>query len=168
MVSVGTDHDTAALLRVAVQTIRRWFDQVAKVAYPEADRLLICADGGGSNGYRLRAWKSELAALAAETGMEITLCHLPPGTSKWNKIEHRLFSHISMNWRGRPLTSHEVIVDLIGATTTRTGLKVHAELDKDTFPTGVKIGDTEMAALPINRHDFHGEWNYTLRRATPA
>jgi len=164
-VPVGTDHDTAAF---AVQTIRRWFDQVAKVAYPDADRLLICAGGGGSNGYRLRAWKSELAALAAETGREITVCHLPPGTSKWNKIEHRLFSHISMNWRGHPLTSHEVIVDLIGATTTRTGLKVHAELDKDTYPTGIKISDTEMAALPINRHDFHGEWNYTLRPATQA
>lgn len=164
-VSVGTDHDTAAF---AVETIRRWFDQVAATAYPDADRLLICADGGGSNGYRLRAWKSELAALATETGLNITVCHLPPGTSKWNKIEHRLFSHISMNWRGRPLTSHEVIVDLIGATTTRTGLKVHAELDSDAYPTGIKISDTEMAALPINRHDFHGEWNYTIQPATHA
>ena len=119
-VSVGTDHDTAAF---AVETIRRWFDQVGHNAYPGADRLLVCADGGGSNGYRLRAWKAQLAALADETGLAITVCHLPPGTSKWNKIEHGLFSHISMNWRGRPLTSHQVIIDLIGATTTRTGLK---------------------------------------------
>ena len=159
-VSVGTDHDTAAF---AVETIRRWLTQVAAVAYPDAERLLVCADGGGSNGYRLRAWKTELAALAAETGLAITVCHLPPGTSKWNKIEHRLFSHISMNWRGRPLTSHQVIIDLIGATTTRTGLKVHAELDDNTYPTGIRISDTEMNALPINRHEFHGEWNYTLQ-----
>ena len=118
-VSVGTDHDTAEF---AVETIRRWFTQVGQNAYPSADRLLISADGGGSNGYRLRAWKTQLTALAKETGLAITVCHLPPGTSKWNKIEHRLFSHISMNWRGRPLTSHQVIIDLIGATTTRTCL----------------------------------------------
>src|SRR5665647_529279 len=135
-VSVGTDHDTAAF---AVETIRRWFDQVGHNAYPGADRLLVCADGGGSNGYRLRAWKTGLAALAQETGLNITVCHLPPGSSKWNKIEHRLFSHISMNWRGRPLTSHQVIVDLIGGTTTRTGLKAHAGLDNATYPTGIKI-----------------------------
>ena len=159
-VSVGTDHDTAAF---AVETIRRWFDQVGHNAYPGADRLLVCADGGGSNGYRLRAWKAQLAALADETGLAITVCHLPPGTSKWNKIEHRLFNHISMNWRGRPLTSHQVIIDLIGATTTRTGLKVHAELDDSIYPTGIKISDTEMAALPIDRHEFHGDWNYTLK-----
>jgi len=161
-VSVGDDHDTAAF---AVETIRRWYHQVGQIAYPTADRLLISADGGGSNGYRLRAWKTELAALAAESGLAITVCHLPPGTSKWNKIEHRLFSHISMNWRGRPLTSHQVIVDLIAATTTRTGLKVHAELDTSTYPTGIKITDEQMAALPIARHDFHGEWNYTLKPA---
>jgi len=158
-VSVGTDHDTAAF---AVETIRRWCRDVGKDAYPNADRLLICADGGGSNGYRLRAWKTQLAALSTETGLTITVCHFPPGTSKWNKIEHRLFSHISMNWRGRPLTSHQVIIDLIGATTTRTGLKVHAELDNNVYPLGIKIKDAEMAALNLTRHDFHGEWNYTL------
>jgi hypothetical protein len=126
-------------------------------------RLLICADGGGSNGYRVRAWKTELAALATETGLAITVCHLPPGTSKWNKIEHRLFSHISMNWRGRPLTSHEVVVDLIGATTTRAGLRVHAELDPGVYQTKVKIDDEQMAAIALDRHGFHGEWNYTLQ-----
>ena len=127
---------------------------------------MISADGGGSNGYRTRLWKTELAALAADTGLTITVCHLPPGTSKWNKIEHRLFSHISMNWRGRPLTSHEVIVETIAATTTSTGLTVHAELDEATYPAGVKIPDTQMKALEnegiLARHDFHGEWNYTL------
>ena len=158
-VAVGTDHDTAAF---AVSTIRAWFDQVGNAAYPGATKLLICADGGGSNGYRLRAWKTELAALADQSGLSITVCHLPPGTSKWNKIEHRLFSHISMNWRGRPLTSHQVIVDLIGATTTATGLSVHAELDNAIYPTGIKISDAQLAALPITRHDFHGDWNYTL------
>ena len=126
-------------------------------------QLLISADGGGSNGYRLRAWKTELGALATETGLAITVCHLPPGTSKWNKIEHRLFSHISMNWRGRPLTSHQVIVDLIAATTTRTGLTVHAELETSAYPTGIKSTDQQMAALPITHHDFHGEWNYTIQ-----
>jgi hypothetical protein len=124
---------------------------------------LICADGGGSNGSRTRLWKVELANLAAETGLAITMCHLPPGTSKWNKIEHRLFSHISMNWRGRALESHEVIVDLIAATTTRTGLTVQAQLDEGTYPKGVKISDRQMAELPLERHDFHGDWNYTLR-----
>ncbi len=131
-VSVGRDHDTSTF---AVQTLRRWWNTVGKAAYPDTDRLLICADGGGSNGSRVRLWKVELAALAAETGLRITCTHLPPGTSKWNKIEHRLFAHISMNWRGRPLTSHQVVVDLIGATTTRTGLRVHAELDHGTYPT---------------------------------
>ena len=159
-VSVGQDHDTSAF---AVATLRRWWTSVGQIAYPAADRLLICADGGGSNGYRVRAWKAELAALATETGLAITVCHLPPGTSKWNKIEHRLFSHISMNWRGRPLTSHEVVVDLIGATTTRTGLQVHAELDPGVYQTKVKVDDEQMDALALQRHDFHGEWNYTLR-----
>ncbi|MGH8930624.1 MAG: ISAzo13 family transposase, partial [Egibacteraceae bacterium] len=135
-VSVGTDHDTASF---AVATLRRWYDSVGKTAYPDADRLLICADGGGSNSSRSRAWKAELAAFTADTGLVVTVCHLPPGTSKWNKIEHRLLSHISMNWRGRPLESHEVIVDLIASTTTRTGLKVHAELDAGSYPTGVKV-----------------------------
>jgi transposase len=161
-VSVGTDHDTAAF---AVATIRRWW-QSAAACYPTATRLLITADGGGSNGYRTRLWKTELAALATETGLQITVCHLPPGTSKWNKIEHRLFYHISMNWRGRPLTSHDVIVQAIAATTTRTGLSVHAELDTDTYPTGVKIPDAQMKALhdagALHRHTWHPEWNYTL------
>jgi hypothetical protein len=162
-VSVGTDHDTAAF---AVNTIATWWRQAGHTRYPTATRLLISADGGGSNGYRTRQWKTELAALAAATGLQITVCHLPPGTSKWNKIEHRLFSHISMNWRGRPLTSHDVIVETIAATTTSTGLTVHAELDHATYPTGIKIPDAEMKALEadriLTRHDFHGEWNYTL------
>ncbi|MFF3313799.1 ISAzo13 family transposase [Streptomyces sp. NPDC002952] len=158
-INVGTDHDTAAF---AVESIRRWWHGQGKVAYPQAARLLITADAGGSNGYRTRAWKLELAQLAAETGLTITVCHLPPGTSKWNKIEHRLFSHITMNWRGRPLTSHEVIVQSIAATTTRTGLRVRAALDTNTYPTGVRVGDAEMAALPLTRHAFHGDWNYAL------
>jgi transposase len=157
-VNVGTDHDTAAF---AVESIRRWWCGQGRVTYPQATRLLITADAGGSNGYRTRAWKLELARLAAETGLTITVCHLPPGTSKWNKIEHRLFSHITMNWRGRPLTSHEVIVQSIAATTTRTGLRVMAELDTNVYPTGVQIGDAEMAALPLT-HAFHGDWNYAL------
>ncbi|MGW3421576.1 ISAzo13 family transposase [Streptomyces phaeochromogenes] len=158
-VNVGTDHDTAAF---AVESIRRWWHSRGQTAYPQAARLLITADAGGSNGYRTRAWKLELARLAAETGLTITVCHLPPGTSKWNKIEHRLFSHITMNWRGRPLTSHEVILQTIAATTTRTGLRVSAALDTNIYPTGVRIGDAEMAALPLTRHAFHGEWNYAL------
>jgi transposase len=159
-VSVGTDHDTAAF---AVESIRRWWNARGARDYPQARRLLITADAGGSNGYRIRAWKAELAALALETGMRITVCHFPPGTSKWNRIEHRLFSHITMNWRGRPLTSHEVIVRSIAATTTRTGLKVHAALDTNTYETGVRIGDRQMDALPVTRHDWHGDWNYTLQ-----
>lgn len=128
---------------------------------------MITADAGGSNGYRTRGWKTGLAALAAETGLDITVCHLPPGTSKWNKIEHRLFSHITMNWRGRPLTSHEVVLQSIAATTTRTGLTVHAELDTGQYPTGIHISDEAIAALPITRHRFHGDWNYTLRPQLP-
>ena len=158
--NVGTDHDTAAF---AVESIRRWWKATGSSDYPLARRLLITADAGGSNGYRTRAWKTELAALAAETGLEITVCHFPPGTSKWNKIEHRLFSAITMNWRGRPLASHEVIVNSIAATTTRTGLTVHAELDPGSYPTGTEISDAQMAAVPLARHRFHGDWNYTIR-----
>jgi hypothetical protein len=159
-VNVGTDHDTAAF---AVESIRRWWNGAGRDGYPQARGLLITADAGGSNGYRTRAWKTGLAALAAETGLAITVCHLPPGTSKWNKIEHRLFSHITMNWRGRPLASHEVIVNSIAATTTRAGLTVHAELDPGSYPTGTEISDEQMAAIPLARHRFHGDWNYTLR-----
>ncbi|MFG2919449.1 ISAzo13 family transposase, partial [Kitasatospora sp. NPDC048298] len=159
-VNVGTDHDTAAF---AVESIRRWWNACGRHSYPASGRLLITADAGGSNGYRSRTWKFELAALAVETGLEITVCHMPPGTSKWNKIEHRLFSHITMNWRGRPLTSHEVIVNSIASTTTRTGLKVRAELDTAAYETGVRVSDGQMAALPLSRHTWHGDWNYTLR-----
>jgi transposase len=162
-VNVGTDHDTAAF---AVASIRRWWQAAGHDEYPQATRLLITADAGGSNGYRTRAWKTELAAFAADTGLTVTVCHLPPGTSKWNKIEHRLFSHITMNWRGRPLTSHAVIVNTIAATTTRTGLTVHSELDTGAYPTGVTISNKQMTALPITRHDFHGDWNYTLNPET--
>jgi transposase len=158
-VSVGVDHDTAAF---AVATLRRWWEQVGRAAYPDADRLLVTADAGGSNGYRLRAWKTELARFAAKTGLAVTVCHFPPGTSKWNKIEHRLFSQISANWRGRPLASHEVVVELIGATRTRSGLRVQAELDAGRYPLGVKVSDRELAAVPLKRHDWHGEWNYTV------
>ncbi len=163
-VSVGADHDTSAF---AVETLRRWWNTVGRHRYPDTDRLLICADGGGSNGYRVRAWKIELAAFAIETGLTITVCHLPPGTSKWNKIEHRMFSQITLNWRGRPLTSHQIIVDLIGATSTTTGLTVRAELDTGTYPTGIKYTNKQVDALSITRHDFHGEWNYCVS-PTPA
>ncbi len=164
-VNVGTDHDTA---QFAVESIRRWWNDAGRAAYPRARRLLITADSGGSNSIRTRAWKTELAALALETGLEITACHFPPGTSKWNKIEHRLFSHITMNWRGRPLTSHEVIVQAIAATTTRAGLTVRAELDTAMYPPGAKISDEQMAALPLHRHHWHGDWNYTMSPAPPA
>jgi Rhodopirellula transposase DDE domain len=163
-VSVGTDHDTAAF---AVESIRRWWDAVGRAAYPGARRLLITADAGGSNGYRTRAWKAELAAFALQAGLEVTVCHFPPGTSKWNRIEHRLFSHITMNWRGRPLTSHEVIVNTIAATTTRTGPTVRAGLDPGRYDTGIKVSDEQMAGLPLDRHDWHGDWNYTLRPESP-
>jgi transposase len=158
-VSVGRDHDTVAF---AVASLRRWWQMVGPIAYPQADRLLICADGGGSNGYRLRLWKVELQRWATETGLAVTVCHLPPGTSTWNKIEHRLFAQISTNWRGRPLVSHEVIVDLIGATTTTTGLRVQAELDPGVYPTKIKVSDEEMAALHLTPHPFHGEWTYSI------
>jgi hypothetical protein len=158
-VSVGTDHDTAAF---AVETIRRWWQTMGHELYPDARRLLITADAGGSNGYRVRLWKAELQKLADETGLEIAVCHFPPGTSKWNKIEHRLFSAITMNWRGKPLISHEAIVKLIAATTTRTGLRVRSELDRSAYPKGVTVSDVEMATLYLRPDAFHGDWNYTL------
>jgi hypothetical protein len=164
-VNVGTDRGTAEF---AVESIRRWWKDRGSGDYPAARRLLITADAGGSNGYRTRAWKAGLAALAQETGLEITCCHFPPGTSKWNKIEHRLFSAITMNWRGRPLASHQVIVNSIAAVTTRTGLRVHAELDAGTYPAGAKVSSAEMDALPLACHPWHGEWNYTLLPAPPA
>ena len=158
-VSVGTDHDTAAF---AVETIRRWWYSMGQSLYPHAKQLLITADSGGSNGSRVRLWKLELQKLADETRMEISVCHLPPGTSKWNKIEHRLFSYISQNWRGKPLISHQVIVNLIAQTTTRTGLKVRCELDRNAYPKGIKISDKQMEEIQLDRHDFHGDWNYTI------
>jgi transposase len=158
-VNVGQDHDTASF---AVASLQRWWESVGYPTYPQAQQLLICADGGGSNGYRVRLWKVEIQRLANLTGLSITVCHLPPGTSKWNKIEHRLFSHISMNWRGRPLISHEVVVDLIGATTTRTGLQVRAELDPRLYPTKVQVSDEDLAAVRLMPLAFHGEWNYTI------
>jgi transposase len=164
-VNVGTDHNTAAF---AVESIRRWWNAAGHSDYPQARRLLITADAGGSNGYRTRAWKTELAAFALQAGLAVTVCHFPPGTSKWNKIEHRLFSHITMNWRGRPLTSHQVIVQAIAATTTATGLRVHAELDTGTYDTGVPVSDQQIGALPLTRHHWHGDWNYTLRPEPPA
>jgi len=164
-VNVGTDRDTAAF---AVESVRRWWEARGRLDYPAARRLLITADSGGSNGYRTRAWKAGLAGLAAETGLEITCCHFPPGTSKWNKIEHRLFSRITMNWRGRPLASHEVIVNSIAAVTTRAGLAVRAELDTGTYPLGITVSKAELDALPAVAHYWHGEWNYTLLPAPPA
>jgi hypothetical protein len=158
-VSVGMNHDTASF---AVQTIRRWWQEVGCVRYPAAERLVITADGGGSNGSRLRLWKYALQGLADEIGLAIEVHHLPPGTSKWNSIEHRLFSFISMNWRAKPLVSYRVIVDLISATTTTTGLTVHCELDESLYPKGIAVSDEQMASLNITRHHFHGEWNYTI------
>ncbi|MGF6886007.1 hypothetical protein ABIA39_007480 [Nocardia sp. GAS34] len=158
-VNVGTDHDTAAF---AVESLRRWWNGQGRIDYPAATELLVTADAGGSNSYRTRAWKTELAAFAAEVGLQITVCHFPPGTSKWNAIEHRLFSHISTNWRGRPLTSHDVVINTIAATRTRTGLSVAAHLDTGTYPTGVTVSDEQLAAVPITGHDWHGEWNYTI------
>ena len=158
-VSVGTDHDTASF---AVATIRRWWFAMGKAIYPDARELMITADGGGSNGSRVRLWKLELQRLADELAIPIRVSHLPPGTSKWNKIEHRLFSFISLNWRGRPLVSHEVIVSLIAATTTSKGLKVRAQLDTNQYPKGIKVSDEELASIRLTRDDFHGEWNYTI------
>ena len=164
-VNVGIDRDTASF---AVESIRRWWTGMGRAAYPHAARLLICADGGGSNGSRVRLWKLELQRLADETGLAIQVCHLPPGTSKWNKIEHRLFSFISQNWRGKPLVSYEVIVSLIAATTTATGLRVHSELDTNRYPTGRKVSDAEMATVRLHKDAFHGEWNYSILPTTSA
>lgn len=158
-VSVGTDHDTAAF---AVNAIRRWWKTMGKSRYPKPKGLMVTADGGGSNGYRVRLWKIELQKLADELKFPITVCHLPPGTSKWNKIEHRLFSFISISWRGKPLRSFRTIVQLIAATTTETGLTVRAELDENKYPKGLKVSDAQIAAVNIFLHDFHGEWNYTI------
>lgn len=159
-VSVGTDHDTA---QFAVHTIRQWWYQMGCQTYPVAKELLITADGGGSNGSRNRLWKYELQRFVDETRIIVTVCHFPPGTSKWNKIEHRMFSHITKNWRGRPLTSHEVIVNLIANTTTEAGLKINAALDSGEYPTGIKISDKNMKQLNVKKEQFHGEWNYTIQ-----
>src|SRR3954454_8026055 len=158
-VSVGDTADTAEF---AVESIRRWWNQMGQARFSAATRLLVTADAGGSTGYRVRAWKVHLAALAAQTGLEITVCHYPPGTSKWNRIEHRMFSFITANWRGRPLTSLRTIIELIAATTTSTGLTIQAAHDPNWYPTGVTITDTELAAVPLHPHHFHGEWNYTI------
>ena len=165
-VNVGTDADTG---QFAVQSIRRWWNTMGTNMYPGASRLMITADSGGSNGSRLRLWKTELAVLATETGLTITVCHLPPGTSKWNKIEHRLFSAISRSWRARPLTSHEVVIETIRATTTKTGLTIDAELDYGVYEKGIKISDQQikdLEASQLRRHEFHGDWNYSLHPAT--
>jgi Rhodopirellula transposase DDE domain len=159
-VEVGVDHETATF---AVAAIRAWWRGDGISAYPQAKRLLVTADAGGANSYRSNRWKKELATLATDTGLAITVCHFPPGTSKWNRIEHRLFAAISTNWRGHPLTSHEVIVNLIGATTNSSGLTVHAELDTHAYPKGIEVSNDEVDALPLTRHKFHPEWNYTLR-----
>ena len=159
-VNVGIDHDTGEF---SAASIRRWWEHLGKKRYAKSTRLMITADSGGSNGYRLKLWKKELQRFADETGLEISLCHFPPGTSKWNTIEHKLFSFISINWKGRPLTSYEVIVNLIASTKTSSGLKVYAVLDDRTYPLKKEVSDQEMETLNIERNDFHGEWNYTIR-----
>jgi hypothetical protein len=166
-VSVGIDHDTASF---AVHAVRRWWKIMGRRAYPHADSLLITADAGGSNGPRVRLWKYELQKFANRTGLSITVCHLPPGTSKWNKIEHRLFSHIAMNWRGKPLVSLAAIVSLIGSTTTSSGLRIRSEIDHGSYPLGVKISNEQMANVRLKPHRFHGDWNYTIqpRHPTPS
>ena len=158
-INLGTDADTSAF---AVESIRRWWITMGKTIYPNAEKLLITADSGGSNGYRRKLWKTELQKFSREIGIEISVCHLPPGTSKWNKIEHRLFSYISQNWRGKPLISHEVIISLISSTTTKKGLTVHCELDENQYPKGIKISDKELKKINIKKDGFHGEWNYTI------
>jgi hypothetical protein len=159
-VSVGTDHDTA---RFAAQTIGKWWREMGRIRYPKATELLVTADGGGSNSSRCRLWKIALQELADETGLVLNVCHFPPGTSKWNKIEHRLFCHVTQNWRGRPLVSHDLIVKLIGGTTTATGLKVKAALDTGRYESGIKVSDEALNAVRITREEFHGEWNYSIR-----
>jgi hypothetical protein len=158
-VSVGIDHDTA---RFAVRTLSRWWAEMGQPLYPKAERLLITADGGGSNGHRVRLWKLALQEWATESGLRISVCHFPPGTSKWNKIEHRMFCHITKNWRGRPLTSRAVVVNLIANTTTSAGLTIQAELDEGEYPLRTKVSDEELAGIHIKRNKFHGEWNYTI------
>ena len=158
-VSVGVDHDTAEF---AVETLRRWWRNLGAAAYPKSRRVLATADAGGSNGMRSRLWKFELQRFADETGLKVSVCHFPPGTSKWNRIEHRMFSRITQNWRGRPLVSREAVVELIANTRTRQGLTIRAELDANEYPTGIKVTDEQMAALKIKRDKFHGEWNYTI------
>lgn len=160
-VNVGCDHDTAAF---AVQSIQCWWTYMGKKLYPDAKELLICADSGGSNGYRVRLWKLKLQELVDKLGLDISVCHFPRGTSKWNKIEHRLFSHISMNWKGQPLTSHDVMLNLIGNTKTTTGLKVKAKIDKRKYPIGVKVSDWDMRKINLKKDTFHGEWNYKILR----
>ncbi|MDP1609522.1 MAG: ISAzo13 family transposase [Sulfuritalea sp.] len=160
-VSVGTDHDTSEF---AVESIRRWWNNMGRARYPDATELLITADGGGSNGYRVRLWKVALQRFANETGLRISVCHFPPGTSKWNKIEHRMFSYISMNWRGKPLVSHEVIVNLIGSTTTQSGLTISAELDTNIYPKGIRVSDDELEMVNLTKAAFHGEWNYIIAK----
>ena len=157
---MGTEHDTSAF---AVQTIRRWWFSMGRARYPKARELTITADGGSSNGYRVRLWKLELSRLAQETGLRIGVSHFPPGTSKWNQIEHRLFSFITMSWRGRPLISHEVIVNLIANTKTRSGLKVRSELDTNSYPKGLVVSDADFSAIKIEPNEFHAEWNYSIR-----
>jgi hypothetical protein len=162
-VTVGCSHDTASF---AVESIRRWWREMGQALYPQGEQVLICADSGGSSGYRIRLWKVELQRWANETGLDVTACHYPPGTSKWNKIEHRLFSYITMNWRGRPLLSYRVVVNLIAATTTAAGLRVQADLDTEVYPTKVKVSDEQLATVDLHPHHFHGEWNYTIKQQT--
>ena len=163
-VNVGIDHDTAEF---AVESIRRWWQQTGRSLYPQKTNLLITADGGGSNAARSRLWKREMQRLANETGLTITICHFPPGTSKWNKIEHRLFSFISINWRAKPLTSLETIIELISHTTSKEGLTVTAVKDSRTYPTGIQVSDEELASLLLVRNAFHGEWNYSFQPQEP-
>ena len=164
-VNVG---DTADTSEFAVESIRRWWNQMGRDRFPDADRLLITADAGGSNGYRVRAWKVELAKLAAETGLRITVCHYPPGTSKWNRIEHRMLSFITMNWRGKPLTSLRTVIELISATATTTGLTIKADYDLNWYPKGVKVTDAKLATVPLTPHEFQGAWNYTINAQSDA
>ncbi len=159
-VNVGIDHETAEF---AVESIRRWWQNIGKELYPTGKELLIIADGGGSNGARNRLWKMQLQQFATQSGLSITVCHLPPATSKWNKIEHRLFSYISINWRGKPLTSFETVIELISHTTTKQGLTVTAVKDSNSYPTGIKVSDEDLATLNIKSEPFHGDWNYTIQ-----